>query len=617
MARKVKYPNGDVYKGKWRHGAPNGKGEMFYQDGRMYSGFWVDGKRSGQGKYIIPLDNNDTVVYDGTWSQDSLLDGNLSTGKYTFQGTFKYYSDGIPRPYNGSLIYTNDVRFEGEFSEDGHLINGLSHVSRVSEYGDGNNIRGLTEEMRYVNGKRYEGNVCSDTTWDDYLCGDYHQGKFTGVLRDRFPKLGLVKVFFSESREYRIEFHDTCFLNGDIELNVHRNGKDEVVSYTMNLNKGEMLIDTGGVYKKGTIDDQGRFTGIVRLPSNKEGFSGTVERDDYRVGRFNYKNGGYREGEWSNGKLRKGISKIKTRRYDEDGKFDHGIFYGKRKYFRDTLGEQEGEWRGRLFYNGMSKIIVKNASGEIVYKEDGYYTKGIFRGRLKINEYRLPNGELVNAFDCDILGDTIIGYMYYPSEYSGFNGTVIKGKRHGDAEYRSSQSRWRNDTLVYFNGKGYEKGDWTFDLTLKGKNYQVTHYSKSKKKCANTYPYDNIRNVRDQIITSEIEYQNQEEQRSLELEREKEWEYVGLINVATGWSRTRGMVTYRYETMRLYHKRGTSENVLEDWYGLITNYKVGDDLKQIMKNRLYGQPIDWNILGSPQWGNNFYYYIFGVGYSDL
>ena len=76
MAKKVKYPNGDVYKGKWKHGAPNGKGDMFYHDGRVYSGFWVDGKRSGQGKYIIPL-SFDTVVYDGTWQQKIVLSEEL------------------------------------------------------------------------------------------------------------------------------------------------------------------------------------------------------------------------------------------------------------------------------------------------------------------------------------------------------------------------------------------------------------------------------------------------------------------------------------------------------------------------------------------------------------
>lgn len=618
MAKKVKYPNGDVYKGKWKHGAPNGKGDMFYHDGRMYSGFWVDGKRSGLGKYIIPLGNNDTLVYNGTWFQDSLFDGNLSTKKYTFQGIFNYFSDGVPKPYYGSLVYTNGVSLEGELSEDKVLINGLSHTSRVSEYIDGKHIRGLTEEMKYVNGNRYEGTICTDTTWEDYLCGDYHQGKFTGVLRDRFPNIGLVKVFYSDSRVYRIEFHDTCFLNGNIELSFLRNGKDEIVSYSMNLNNGELLIDTGGVYKKGTIDEQGRFTGIVRLPSNKEGFSGTVEKGDYRVGRFNYKNGGYREGEWDNGELINGISIMKTNKYEEDGKYINGDFHGKRKYLQGTTGEQDGEWRGGvLFYNGMSKKTRYNSSGEIIYKEDGYYIKGVFRGKLIIDEYRLPNGELVKAFDCNILGDTIIGYMYYPSEYSGFNGTVIKGKRQGDAEYRHGLSKWKNDTLIFFKGDGYDKGNWTFDMTLKREIYHVVHYSNSEKKYTDTYPYDNIINVKDKIIKSEIEYQNQEEQRLLDQEREKEWEYVGLINVATGWSRTHGIVTYRYKTMRLYHKRGTSENVLEDWYGLITNYKVGDNLMQIMKNRLYGQPIDWNILGSPQWGNNFYYYILGVGYFDL
>jgi uncharacterized protein with gpF-like domain len=127
------------------------------------------------------------------------------------------------------------------------------------------------------------------------------------------------------------------------------------------------------------------------------------------------------------------------------------------------------------------------------------------------------------------------------------------------------------------------------------------------------------------VWESEKEYQSellqkqaQERQKNVDADRQKNWEYVALIKVATGYNGpTRGQVTYRYQTKKLYHKKGTSDNVLVGWSGEVTNYRVGENLSQFRKNNTYGQPVNWNVLGTPQWGNAFQYYVWGVGYFNL
>ena len=629
MAKKVKYPNGDVYKGKWKHGAPNGKGDMFYHDGRVYSGFWVDGKRSGQGKYIIPL-SSDTVVYDGTWLLDKMQEGTRTTKDCTFRGTFRYYSDEVPMPYNGVMECSNGDRYEGEFAEDRSLLNGKSHISRQSRFVGNEFTRWLTEEMEYVNGERYEGYRCSDTTYFRYQCGNYHQGLFSGVARDRFPKLGLVKIYCSEDEVYRIEFQDTCCLDGNIEFKYYVNGKGEIIKYSMKLNKGEMLIDTGGVYRKGTVDEHGRFTGIVRLPSNVEGFSGTIYNGNYHVGRYNYINGkkGYMDGSWDAGKLINGVSRLTTSDYEEDGKYINGVFHGKRTFRQGKSGYQEGEWRGEKLYNGISKIKI----GDM--EEDGRYFEGVFQGNIKAKKYKIPNGIWVEHFDGYVHGDTVVGKMDYfekdpvlDSFAREFAGTIIKGKRQGEASYKDGSSKWRNDTLVYYRGNGYGGFEikWVMEMTLKGNEYHTTHYADDKPVLKNTYPYAPPMELFSTVWESEKEYQAellrkqaQERQKNVDADRQKNWEYVALIKVATGYNGpTRGQVTYRYQTKKLYHKKGTSDNVLVDWSGEVTNYRVGENLSQFRKNNTYGQPVNWNVLGTPQWGNAFQYYVWGVGYFNL
>ena len=607
MARKVKYPNGDVYKGKWKHGAPNGKGDMFYHDGRVYSGFWLDGKRSGQGKYIIPICATDTIFYEGTWSQNRLQEGTLSTQKYTFSGTFKYYSDSIPKPYKGTLLYKNGDKYEGEFAEDRTIKNGKSHISRPSKFEKGVFERGMTEDIEYVDGKEYSGHRCTDSTYYQYQCGDFIEGKFTGVGRDRFQHLGVTTVYYSESEAYRIEFQDTCYYSGDIVFRLKNNGSGNLKSLVILSHKGDLLIDTGGVYKKGTIDEKGRFTGVVRLPSNKEGYSGTIVNDAYRDG----------------------VIRMTTDNYVEKGKYVNGVFLGRRTYTGKRTGFQEGEWRNNRLYNGVSKIKDGNK------EEDGRYIDGSFEGRIKASKYKIPNGKWVKDFDGLIHGDTITGVMQYyekdpilDSFSYNYEGSIINGKRHGEAIYNyDCQTLWRNDTLVYCKGMGY--GDvykkWVAEITLKGTVYHVSHYSKDVFQFKNTYDYVPPMELFHLVQIDEKEYQadmekreSQECQKNIDAERKKNWEYVSTIKVATGYTGpTRGQVSYRYQMVKLYHKKGTSDNILVDYSGEVTNYAVGDKLGGFRRNATYGQPVNWNVLGSPQWGNAFRYYIWGVGYFNL
>lgn len=65
-AKKVKFPNGDVYVGKCEKKIPHGQGTMYYSDGSYYIGNWEFGKRCGKG--AMKFANED--YYEGEWKND-------------------------------------------------------------------------------------------------------------------------------------------------------------------------------------------------------------------------------------------------------------------------------------------------------------------------------------------------------------------------------------------------------------------------------------------------------------------------------------------------------------------------------------------------------------------
>ena len=56
------YPSGDIYKGEWVDGRPEGKGVKIWNDGRKYDGEFFAGKPIGKGKRVA-ADGKETAGY--------------------------------------------------------------------------------------------------------------------------------------------------------------------------------------------------------------------------------------------------------------------------------------------------------------------------------------------------------------------------------------------------------------------------------------------------------------------------------------------------------------------------------------------------------------------------
>ena len=83
----VKYANGDVYKGEFRSGNPNGKGVYLFANGVRIEGDF------------------DGSEFDRGWGTIKYPDGSVYTGDF---------DQGTPNGH-GVLNYANGTRFEGTF----------------------------------------------------------------------------------------------------------------------------------------------------------------------------------------------------------------------------------------------------------------------------------------------------------------------------------------------------------------------------------------------------------------------------------------------------------------------------------------------------------------------
>lgn len=60
------YNSGNVYKGQWKNGAPDGVGEKQYSNGDSFVGLWSQGKRQGRGSYLY----NEGHIFEGIYVDD-------------------------------------------------------------------------------------------------------------------------------------------------------------------------------------------------------------------------------------------------------------------------------------------------------------------------------------------------------------------------------------------------------------------------------------------------------------------------------------------------------------------------------------------------------------------
>jgi len=99
MAEEHIFPNGDIYKGEWYNGRPEGRGKKIFADGKVYEGDWVNDFPDGRGK--MKLSNG--AVYEGDFvkgrphgkGKATEADGTVQEGKWKngeFKGLFGFSS---------------------------------------------------------------------------------------------------------------------------------------------------------------------------------------------------------------------------------------------------------------------------------------------------------------------------------------------------------------------------------------------------------------------------------------------------------------------------------------------------------------------------------------------
>ena len=109
----MEYKNGDIYKGQWKTGEKEGKGNYKYKETKEeYDGEWKNGKKEGLG--ILIKANGDRYI--GEWKND------LYHGKGTY-----YYNSG--NSYEGSFQFGKKngkgvTYYSNGYCEVGDYING-------------------------------------------------------------------------------------------------------------------------------------------------------------------------------------------------------------------------------------------------------------------------------------------------------------------------------------------------------------------------------------------------------------------------------------------------------------------------------------------------------------
>lgn len=109
--------DGMKYSGQFKNDLLHGFGELKFANGTYYKGQFIDNKRHGSGKLY---DNNDKLLFDGTWHDNSAINGILYfNDKISYQGSIY---NGLP---HGKGKYTNNLGYvyEGEFN-NGYPIGG-------------------------------------------------------------------------------------------------------------------------------------------------------------------------------------------------------------------------------------------------------------------------------------------------------------------------------------------------------------------------------------------------------------------------------------------------------------------------------------------------------------
>ena len=155
--KKIKYDNGDFYKGYIKYGLRQGKGIMKYKNGDEYNGNWFNDLKEGEG--TMKYKNGEQYI--GNWIYD----------KRERKGIMKYINgDKYDGEWENDLIINGVMKYCNGSEYDGEWNNGLRDGKGIMKYYDGNEYDGLWIKnlkngygiMKYNNKDIYEGNWKND-----------------------------------------------------------------------------------------------------------------------------------------------------------------------------------------------------------------------------------------------------------------------------------------------------------------------------------------------------------------------------------------------------------------------------------------------------------------------
>ena len=336
-AKKVKYPNGDYYVGKWKKKTPHGLGTMTYANGNVYTGSWDYGVKIGQGRMTY----KDGSIYEGAWD----------TNKYHGYGTMNYKDGSI---YEGEWRYGNrqgigkylsslgDI-YEGEWSKDSFHGQGKYTTSDGAVY----------EGSFYYGKKQGKGEEHTQQGW---YKGEWKQGKF-----------------YAGSCSYTQP-------NGDKFTGTYENGGTK---------NGKLTLANGNWYEGDFLSGSKFYAGSCSYTNdNGDKYEGTYVEGTYGKGELDLANGGWFHGTWKDGKFFQGDCKEKNEQRIYQGSYENGEPY---------TGTIDGYWAENFYKGEFSRGVFVN--GECELKGNGYSFKGkmsdgVYSGKMEYNNGYCYEGTL-------------------------------------------------------------------------------------------------------------------------------------------------------------------------------------------------------------------------------
>ena len=168
-----------IYKGEWKNGKRNGKGESIWPDGSYFIGFWKNDKAHGKGRLYYP----DGDIFDGDWIEGKIcgegvyLGFGINGSKYDGEWlNDKQHGFGVEIWHDGSsyegfyqlgkkhgagkFLWTNRNQYKGNFEENN------IHGNGIYEWADGRNYSGEWQknkmhgkgQYKWPDGRIYIGN---------------------------------------------------------------------------------------------------------------------------------------------------------------------------------------------------------------------------------------------------------------------------------------------------------------------------------------------------------------------------------------------------------------------------------------------------------------------------